>query len=73
MGDIYNELIKNTILINPWMFTWSHQAFEHEPIDAPYDELYECNGYIDWHQLDEAHWWASSNEIIFNEKSSGSN
>ena len=69
MGDICNELIKNTILINPSIVTWSHQAFEHEPIDAPFDELYECNGYIDWHQLDEAHWSASSNEMISNDKS----
>ena len=68
------HLLKNHTPINqPLMGPWCHQAFEHELMDVPFDEQHECNGLFDWDQLDEAHWWASSNEIIFNEKSSGSN
>ena len=33
-------------------------------MDAPYDESHECNDLFDWDQLDQAHWWASPNEII---------
>ena len=38
-------------------------------MDAPFDEQHECNDLFDWDKLDEAHWWASSNEMISNDKS----
>ena len=44
-------------------------AFEHEHMDALFHEPHECNDLFDWDQLDQAHWWASANGMVLNEKS----